>query len=163
MEDGSERPIAFASRKPSPAEKNYSQLEKEGLAIIFWVKKFHIHLYGRHFTIHSDHQPLKHIFGDKKGIALMAASRIQRWALTLSAYEYNIEYCPGNKLQNADVLSRLPLNRETHVPLPGDIQQHLNTRSPVMADKISAWTEKDPILSWILSSYREDGLDGEGL
>ena len=99
-----------------------------------------LYLYGRHFTIHSDHQPLKHIFGDKKGIPLMAASRIQRWALTLSAYEYTIEYCPGKKLQNADALSRLPLNRETHVPIPGDIrhlQEHLNTRSPVTADQIS--------------------------
>ena len=123
------------------------------LAIIFGVTKFHIYLYGRHFTIHSDHQPFKHIFGDKKGIPPMAVSRIQRWALTLSAYEYTIEYCPGNKLQNADALSPLPLNRETHVPLPGDIrhlQRHLNTRSPVTADQISAWTEKDP--------YREDGL-----
>ena len=59
MEDGSERPIAFASRSLAPAEKKYSQLEKEGLAI---VKKFHQYLAGRHFTIYSDHQPLKYLF-----------------------------------------------------------------------------------------------------
>ena len=54
MEDSSERPIAFASHS-APAEKKYSQLEKEGLAIVFSVKKFHQYLAGRHFTIYSDH------------------------------------------------------------------------------------------------------------
>ena len=110
VEDSSQRPIAFASRTLSP--KYYSQLEKEGLAIVYGVKKFHSCLYGRRFTIHSDHQPLCHLFGSKKEIPPMVASRIQRWALTLSAYEYSIEYRAGKTLQNADALSRLPLCRK---------------------------------------------------
>ena len=57
LEDGSERPIAFASRSLAPAEKKYSQLDKEGLAIVFGVKRFHQYLVGRHFTILSDHKP----------------------------------------------------------------------------------------------------------
>ena len=95
FEDNTEKPIAFASRTLSPAEKKYAQLEKEGLAIIFAVKKFHKYLYGRPFTIYSDHQPLKHLFSESRQVPLMAASRIQRWALTLGAYQYTIQYRPG--------------------------------------------------------------------
>ena len=47
MEDGLERPIAYSSRTLAPAEKNYSQLEEEALAIIFSLGKFYQYVYGR--------------------------------------------------------------------------------------------------------------------
>ena len=90
MEDGQERPIAYASRTLNPAEKRYSQLDKEALAIVAGVKKFHEYLYGRNFTIKSDHQPLSYLFSENKGIPQLASARIQRWALALSAYNYTI-------------------------------------------------------------------------
>ena len=86
MDNDKERPVAFASRTLKPAEKKYSQLEKEGLAIIFAVNKFHRYIYGRHFIIESDHKPLSFLFSELKGIPVLASSRIQRWSLTLSAY-----------------------------------------------------------------------------
>ena len=76
MENGCERSIAFASRSLSAAEQRYAQLDKEALAIVFGVKRFHAYLCGRIFTIYSDHQPLKHIFSTNKGIPAMASSRI---------------------------------------------------------------------------------------
>ena len=109
IDGGQERPIAFASCTLSPAEKKYSQLEKEALAIIFAVTKFHHYLYGVHFTIQSDHQPLSFLFSELKGIPVMASSRIQRWALTLLAYQYSIQYKAGKTLNNADALSSLSL------------------------------------------------------
>ena len=150
MDDGSERPIAFASRSLSPAEKNYAQLDKEGLAIVFGVKRFHHYLLGRHFTIQSDHKPLQHLFGKLKAVPPMASARIQRWALTLAAYHYDISYKPGKANANADVLSRLPLpDHVGEVPIPEEIVLLLEglQTSPVTADQIKTWTNHDPTLS----------------
>ena len=76
--DGTERPISYASRSLAMAERKYSQLDKEGLAIIFAVKRFHQYLYGQKFIIHSDHKPLQHIFGNNRPVPAMASARIQR-------------------------------------------------------------------------------------
>ena len=152
MADGTERPVAYASRTLTVAEKNYSQLEKEGLAIIFGIKKFHHYLYSRHFSIQSDHQPLSYLFNEKKGISPTASSRIQRWALTLSAYQYTIRYKTGKSLCNADALSRLPRPVTTNSDkLPGDLVHlvdHLSTTA-VNAEAIKDWTSKDPVLSQV--------------
>ena len=153
MPDGSERPIAFASRTLTSAEKKYSQLDKEGLAMVFAVKKFHQFLYGRHFTIYTDHKPLLGIFKCEKPVPLMASGRIQRWALTLAAYEYDLIYRPGKENGNADALSRLPLKIEPKsTPIPQEVVNlvdHLN-QSPVDALKIKQWTLRDPVLSQVL-------------
>ena len=153
MPDGSERPIAFASRTLTSAEKRYSQLDKEGLAMVFTVKKFHQFLYGRHYTIYTDHKPLLGIFKDRKPVPLMASGRIQQWALTLAAYEYDLIYRPGKENGNADALSRLPLKIEpSSTPIPQEVVNlvdHLN-QSPVDALKIKLWTLRDPVLSQVL-------------
>ena len=66
--EGTERPIAFASRTLSPTEKKYSQLDKEALPIIFGVKKFHQYIAGREFEIFTDHKPLVYLFRKHKGV-----------------------------------------------------------------------------------------------
>ena len=84
--DGEERPIAFASRSLSKSERNYTQIAKEALSIVFGIKKFHQYLYGRKFLLVADHKPLISLLGPKTGIPTLADARMQRWALLLSAY-----------------------------------------------------------------------------
>ena len=78
---------------------------------------------------------------------------MQRWALTLLAYEYELLYCPGNENGNVDGLSRLPvLDVPGSTPVPGDIVYLLETinTSPVDATTIKLWTARDPVLSQVL-------------
>lgn len=107
--DGSERPVCCASRTLNAAECNYSQLDKEALAIVFGVTKHHQYLYGRKFLLRSDHQALSYILGKNKGIPVTAASRLQRYAVKLAAYDYDIAFVRSEQNSVADALSRLPL------------------------------------------------------
>uniref|UniRef100_A0A1I8BH44 RT_RNaseH domain-containing protein n=1 Tax=Meloidogyne hapla TaxID=6305 RepID=A0A1I8BH44_MELHA len=105
--DGSEKAIEYASKSLSQSEKNYGQIEKEGLALVFAVQKFHKMLFGRKFKLRTDHKPLVSIFGNKKGIKVQTASRLQRWALILTNYDFDIEFVSTDKMGMADSLSRL--------------------------------------------------------
>ena len=111
--DGSERPIAFASRSLNAAEKGYSQIDKEALGLVWGVKKFTSYLFGRHFVLVTDHQPLLSIFHPRKGIPVTTAARLQRYALFLAGHDYTIEYKATGCHGNADSLSRLPVAGET--------------------------------------------------
>ena len=71
--DSSQRPIAFVSKTMSKAQRNYSQLDREALSIVFGLDKFQIYLYGRKFTILSDHKPLEHILSPRAPTPTLAA------------------------------------------------------------------------------------------
>ena len=111
-----DKPIAFASRTLSSAERNHAHLKKEGLAVIFEVGLFHQYLFGLRFTIVTDYKPLLAPFGKKQSVPLMTAVRIQRWPMLLGAYQYQLVYRPGIQNGNADALSRLPLKETVIVP-----------------------------------------------
>lgn len=88
MPDSSRCPIAYGCHSLSTSKQDYSQLEKEALGptIIFGIKNFHKFLYGRPFTLVTDHKPLVTILGPKAPIPTLEAACLQRWALSLSGY-----------------------------------------------------------------------------
>lgn len=146
MRDGSERPIAFASRMLTKTEQNYSQIEKEALGLVFGVMKFHEYLFGRKFLLLTDHKPLLKILGPKTGIPTLAAARMQRWALILAAYTYEIQYKTSEQHSNADALSRLPVRPTKNVACNPVYRVAYLEDLPVTAKEIAKETDKDPVL-----------------
>jgi len=136
--DGVERPIAYASRSLSPAERNYS--------------------HGRKFTLHTDHKPLLRIFSPQGAMPVLAASRLQRWAILLSSYHYDITYKSSSDIANADALSWLPLEFKRDVsaesPLFHVAAQQVK-RHPVKAHQIARHTAHDKTLSKVLAFIQE--------
>ena len=101
------KPVAYAPRTLTPAEKKYAQIEKEALAICWGCAKFHYYLAGRQFRVETDHKPLVSILGEMELAKLPL--RVQRFRLKMIAYSYSIHYTPGEKMVLADALSRSPL------------------------------------------------------
>ena len=150
LPSGEEKPIAYASRTLSTSERNYSQIDKESLAIIFAVK--HFFLYGKdRFTIYTDHKPLISSFGVHAKLPTLVAARLQRWALTLSAYNYKIEYRTSANNGNADALSLKPLvQTNLDNQIDGTTNNVLNIETipfNVSYDEMVRETRKDRILS----------------
>ena len=140
------------TRTLNSAERNYSQIEKEGLSCVFGVKKFNAYLFGRRFTLITDHKPLLSLLSGQKPTSLQASARIRRWSLALSMFEYDLKFRNTTAHGNADALSRLPLTDT----VPDDktppelvlLVDHLNS-SPITADQIKEATRRDPDLSTI--------------
>src|SRR6266540_4019663 len=96
------RPVAYASRSLTPAEKNYHTTDLEYLAIIWSVKHFHKYLINKLFKIFTDHSVLKSL----QKISELTRKRV-RWIIELQQYNYTIEHRSEKKNQNANALSRL--------------------------------------------------------
>ena len=115
MPNKSEKPIMFNSRTLTKAERKYSQIEKEALAIIVAVKKFHKYIYDQTVTIQTDHKLLQDSLAEHKSIHSMTTNTIQRWAIILSAYNYKLCYCSGHESNNADRLSGLHFDNKSYI------------------------------------------------
>ena len=164
-----EKPIAFASRTLSAADRNYSKIERETLRIIVGVKKFHQYLMGRPFPTRTDHRPLTKIYGPKTGIPSIAAARMQRWTLLLYGYQYNSEYIPSKENANADIFSRLLVDKHDYA-IPNEtafVCMLTVNELPVTSEQIAEATCKETTLAkvydhtlhgWPRSYARDDEL-----
>ena len=103
------KPVYYASRSLTTAEQNYSQIEKEALAIQFSTQRFHDYVYGRKIQVISDHRPLESIF---KKTLLNAPKRLQRILMNLSSYDLEVVWQPGTSMLLADQLSRAVSKRD---------------------------------------------------
>ena len=156
MQEG--RPIAYASRALTSTESNYAQIEKELLAIVFGVERFHQNTYGRKVIVDSDHKPLETRFGKP---LVATPRRLQTWLqkmfMRLQRYDTDIQYKKGSEIYLSDTLSRHFIRGQSkkstfeeefdQVPLTGKINQIIATEEKL--SKLKAETEKDEVLQQI--------------
>jgi len=148
-------PILYLSRSLTAAERNYSNIEREALAIVWTTLRARQFLLGRHFTLISDHRPLEFLFNSEKPIPKVTSARLMRWALHLSAYDYKISYAKGNNIPHADALSRLKFKSE-HNEEPKDSFIHLVETDVVNLEELRQETSSDPILRSISQRIRSN-------
>ncbi|XP_054830333.1 uncharacterized protein K02A2.6-like [Eublepharis macularius] len=167
MPDGREAPIAYFSRSLSRAERNYAQIDKEALALVAGVKKFHDYVYGRRFEITTDHKPLLGLLAADRQTPQVMSPRMLRWSVFLSAYDYQLSYRPGKAIGHADALSRLPLPEPADDPSPahGVMQIEDLPQPPLVASDIAAHSAKDPtlsrVLNWVWRGWPAGGAEPE--
>lgn len=138
------RPIAYYSRTLNSAERNYSTIERELLAILDSTKHFRPYLFGKKFTVETDHNPLVWLYKIKE-----PNSRLLRWKIKLDEFDFDIEYKKGKENKVADALSRIELNANEAKDLD-DISIMPNI------DEIPEITEED--IEQIINSQSLDSL-----
>ncbi|XP_038075960.1 uncharacterized protein K02A2.6-like [Patiria miniata] len=111
MQDNN-RPVAYASRSTSPAEKNYATIEKEMCAILFACHKFHDYIFGKQTTVITDHKPLVGVF--QKPLHKLSP-RLQRMRMHLLRYDLSVQWQPGNTMFVPDALSRIINSRGDNI------------------------------------------------
>eukprot|EP00794_Sanderia_malayensis_P018389 gene18389-biopygen12333 len=116
--DDGEAVIAYASRILKPSEAKYAVLQKEALGIVWALKYFYPYLYGRHFTIVTDHRPLKWLKTMDAPNNLFA-----RWISEIQGYDFDVIHRPGKLHGNADALSRCPVQDDLLAVATGDVIQ----------------------------------------
>ncbi|KAE8745059.1 hypothetical protein FOCC_FOCC008310 [Frankliniella occidentalis] len=148
----SEFPVCYASRTMTPVERRYSQLDREALSLIFGVTHFHQYLYGRHFTLCTDHKPLVEIFKPGAPLPDHLSPRMVRWALKLGSLDLDLKYRPGKSMASADMLSRNPVSVafvEDFEPVCIFLLDVKSPNYPLTSKDIALATKQDPTLSQV--------------
>ena len=152
------KPVIFVSKTLSKTQSNYSNIEREALAVTWSTLRLKQFLLGRKFTIITDHKPLEFLLKADKAIPTGASARICRWAIELMPFEYAIKYVPGTKIAHADALSRLKF----YDHIPDELGEHIITQlhaievipSIIAQEVLYKETLSDKILSQILERIK---------
>ena len=145
-----DRPVMLVSSSLTPAQQNYAQIDREGLAVIHAVSKFHRFIWGRPFTLVTDCEAIQRILNPSKSLPVRTGHRLQHWAAILQAYQYSLIHKKAEHLVVADALSRLPSPITVEDVLINVIKVKVATSIPLTSQQIAAETCNDPLLQQVL-------------
>jgi hypothetical protein len=148
-DSGSERVISYFSKPLKPAEKNYSITELEALAMVKAIEHFRPYLYGRKFTVITDHQALVYLHTNRQ-----PTGRLARWQAALMDYDYDVVFRAGSKHGHADALSRFPV---------ATISSDLVSPWPWTRDQVIDAQDQDPSINFIKDFVMYDTFPKEHL
>jgi hypothetical protein len=111
--EGRKRPIMWMGKKLTSSEANYCTRDQELLAVLYCIERARMFLYGRKFTVRSDHLNLLWLYEND------VSGRIARWAAKLSAYDFKIEHIKGKDNIVADGISRIRYRSTAAVLIAG--------------------------------------------
>lgn len=167
-----ERPIAFASRSLTRAEQNYSQLDREALAIVYGVSHFQQYLIGKRFTMVTDNQPLARILHPRATVSKTTSERLIRYASFLATFDYEVKFKKGSDNINADCLSRAPQKNnmgEMEMALDEEVyqvncHQIFNISTELIGyDRIRCETRKDKELNNLIEQMKNERVQTDFL
>jgi hypothetical protein len=145
-------PVIYLSRSLNDAEKKYANIEREALAIVWATNRARQFLLGKKFILQSDHQPLEIIFHPSKELPKVTSARLLRWAIQLSAFDYEIQYVKGNTIPHVDALSRLDFDPEGMLQAEESKEEaciHWNKTDLFSMQEVKDETQRDPVLRGI--------------
>lgn len=155
------RVISYAAKSLSETEKRYCQTEKEALALVWSVERFHFYLFGRSFELITDHKALEVIFSPKS----KPCARIERWVLRLQSYKFKVIYKPG-KNNIADPLSRLVITKDSQPCFDHQTEEYVNqvlaTAAPVAIKlaEIEKLSQQDEMCNNVKQALRSGKWEG---
>ncbi len=147
------QPVAYMSRKHSPAERNYMTREKELLAIVEALREWRHYFAGKEVTVFTDHDSLRYLMTQ----TLPLTGRMARWLEQTQEFDLKIGYVPGKANVVADALSRMQLDDAVQEVQAAGIQLAFST-DPVRLAAVTLVAADASMLDAIKAAYRSDAM-----
>ena len=153
-------PVLYLSRRLSSAEQQYSNIEREELAVVYACRRARHLLLGKKFLLQCDHRPLEFIFHPSRNLPKVTSARILRWALQLAAFDYDIQYVKGKSIPHVDALSRLPMKNEVDTAEMDHTFIHWTETDVLTKEEIQEASANHSVLSSIMKRVRTNRWSG---
>jgi len=147
--------IAYGSRSLTPVEQRYSQTEREALACVWGCQHFHLYLFGKEFTLISDHRCLESIFNNTKQIQ---SARLERWRLRLTTYNFKVKYRAGSQMIS-DYCSRHPIQEQIPDSVAEDYVNFLASNTvpkSLNLSEVARATQKDCVIECVIQAVQNN-------